>query len=105
MSAVRYLAGKALIIGIAIFSGVFITVLIVNQTFGRFSIDASPFELRLLSQIDLFIQINVYNGTISRDAHGVPDQKEVEALTEQLRDEAGLNLPFLPRYLLWTKRL
>ncbi|HLO32987.1 MAG TPA: ABC transporter permease subunit, partial [Anaerolineales bacterium] len=104
MSAVRYLAGKALIIGIAIFSGVFITVLIVNQTFGRFSIDASPFELRLLSQIDLFIQINVYNGTISRDAHGVPDQKEVEALTEQLRDEAGLNLPFLPRYLLWTKK-
>jgi peptide/nickel transport system permease protein len=105
VSAAQYLLGKLLTIAVTIFVGVLITILLVSHPSGaEGSTDTSPFESRLLSQIDDFIQVSIYRGTIRRDAYGSPDQEQVDAITKELREEAGLNLPPLPRYLLWTKK-
>ena len=103
LSATRYLGGKALTILVTIFLGVFITMLLADipVAVGR-GPRASQFQLRLEQQIGYVIQYNVNNGFIHRDALGVPVQAEVQALSEKLRAEAGLDLPYLPRYLLWT---
>lgn len=100
-NAARYLAGKAITILVTIFIGVLITILIVNYPAGN-SAGLSPFELRLEEQIQTVIKIVAFNGSIPTDARGLPLQAEVDALTQKLRSEAGLNLPFWPRSLLWT---
>ncbi|MBL8080091.1 MAG: ABC transporter permease subunit [Anaerolineales bacterium] len=101
--ALRYLAGKALTIAVTIFFGVFITVLLANQPSPRgLETAVSPFETSLESQIDLVLRINIANGTIPRLADGFPDQTQIDMLVAKLRNEAGLELPYLPRYLLWT---
>jgi len=103
LGAMRYLAGKALNIALTIFIGVFITVTIANQPSRRgLGPPVSPFETSLEAQIYLVVRTNINNGTIDLDRNGVPDQDQVQALTNQLRTEMGLNLPFLPRYMLWT---
>jgi peptide/nickel transport system permease protein len=100
--AVRFLVGKLLSIAATIFVGVFITVLLTSQPSQRgMGPPESPFETSLKARISLVVQTNVNNGTIS-SSNGVPYQDQVQALTEKLRDEAGLNLPYLPRHLLWT---
>lgn len=104
-SALRYLAGKFLTIAAAIFIGVFITVLICNQPPPRgIGIARSPFELNLEEQIQLFLRVSVENGTIQRGPNGQPDQNQIEELKARLYEESGMNLPYLPRYLLWTFR-
>lgn len=101
--ALRYLGGKFLIISITIFIGVLITVVIANQPSQRgLGPPESPFETSLEAQIYLVVQTNINNGTIDLDSYGAPDQDQVKALTEKLRNDMGLNLPFVPRYLLWT---
>jgi peptide/nickel transport system permease protein len=103
LGALRYLAGKVLAIASAIFLGVFITVLIASQPTQRgVGPPESPFETSLEAQIYLVIQTNINKGTIDLDSKGVPDQSQVKALTEKLRTDMGLNLPYLPRHLLWT---
>jgi peptide/nickel transport system permease protein len=103
LRAARYLAGKLLIILVTIFMGVFITVMITGQPSRRgLGPPESPFETSLESQINLVIQGDIFNGTIGVDQYGAPDQKQVEAMVADLRNEMGLNLPFLPRNLLWT---
>src|ERR1041384_7001243 len=77
VSAARYLFAKVLTIAITIFVGVFLTILLVSYPSGG----ASPFENNLVTQIDDFIQFSIYRGLISRDALGVPDRSQVEALT------------------------
>ncbi len=105
LRAVRHLGGKALTIFITIFVGVFITVLLANQPSQRgLGPPKSPFETSLESQVALLVRISMSDGTIGLNARGYPDQDQINALTEKLRDEAGLNLPFLPRYLLWTTK-
>ena len=103
LSALRYLTGKALMIFVAIFVGVLITMMIVNvpQDFGR-GLQISPFENTLEWQISTVIQTHIINGDIDVDERNFPDPFQMEALEESLRTEAGLNLPYLPRYLLWT---
>ena len=82
---------------------VFLTMLIVNFPGGGLeSPGPSPFEMRLQSQIDLVLRIAAYNGLVPVDAMGFPIRAELDALEERLRAEAGLNLPFWTRYLLWT---
>jgi peptide/nickel transport system permease protein len=99
----RYLAGKALMIAVTIFAGVFLTVMIANQPSRRgLGPPESPFETSLEAQIFLVIRANIWNGTIKLDQFGVPDQDQVDTLTNKLRSDMGLNLPFVPRYLLWT---
>lgn len=102
-SAFGYLGGKALSILITISLGVFITVLIVNYPAARDDTPGgSPFESRLEGAIYDAVEESVYLGIISLDANGVPDQTEVGALVARLRAESGLDLPHLPRNLLWT---
>lgn len=102
-SAARYLLGKALTILVTIFIGVFLTLLVVNYPAAvGDAAGTSPFELRLQTQIDSVVQSSIYQGLLPRRADGFVDQLAVLALQEKLRSEAGLNLPFLPRYMLWT---
>lgn len=100
MSAARYLVGKALTILVTIFVAVFITLLIVNYPAGP-DIGISPFEQNLESQIYFALEEAVYRGLIPADENG-PIQSEADAFVARLRADSGLDLPFLPRYLLWT---
>ena len=102
VSALRYLAGKAFTILVTIFVGVFITMLIVNYPPGAGSEpNKSPFEVRLESEIDWAVQQTFYNGTII--VSGPAEyEAQYEILTNQLRAEVGLDLPYWPRNLLWT---
>lgn len=96
ISAIRYLGGKALTIFVTIFSGVFFTILVVNFPTDKGNTHGvSPFELRLEKQIDSAVRGNLYDG------HYISEE-EMATRTERLRTEAGLNLPSLPRNLLWT---
>lgn len=104
-NAIRYLLSKLVTIAITIFVGVFITVVLTSQPSRRGLVPGpaqSPFETSLEAQIFLVVQNNINNGNIALTEDGYPDPVQVEALTEQLRDEMGLNLPFFPRYILWT---
>src|SRR5215510_6384889 len=102
ISALKYLAGKALTILVTIFVGVFITMLIVNYPPGIGNEpNKSPFEVKLESEIDWIVKQTLYNGTII--VPGPADyEAQAEILTNQLRAEVGLDLPFWPRNLLWT---
>src|SRR4030095_5246877 len=95
-----YLAGKALTILLTIFLSIFVTLLIVNYPAGP-AIGISPFEQNLEGQIYSAVQMAVYQGLIPSDIDG-PVQSEVDKFVSALRADAGLDLPFLPRYLLWT---
>ncbi|MGZ9234899.1 MAG: ABC transporter permease subunit, partial [Anaerolineales bacterium] len=99
----RYLTGKALTILATIFLAVFITMMIVDvpADIGG-GMKMSPFQMRLESQIYWVLDISAYHGLIPTDSSGNPIQAEVAALEKKLRSEAGLDLPFLQRYLLWT---
>jgi peptide/nickel transport system permease protein len=94
-SAVRYLLVKVVLIGVTIFIGVFLTVLILNQP-SRFGLAParSPFETDLEREISNYLQPYLYGGNA--------DYGQIEAMRAELRAEVGLDLPFLPRYLLWT---
>ena len=101
-SALRYLAGKALTILLTIFMGVFITMLIVNYPPGVGNEpNKSPFQMRLEDEIAWVVRSSLYSGTII-----VPNATDYQAqydfLTNKLRTEVGLDLPYWPRNLLWT---
>jgi peptide/nickel transport system permease protein len=99
MRVVRYLAGKALTIAATIFISVFITVLLANQPSRRgMGPPVSPFETSIEAQIFVIVRLN--SGLFGPDA----DKEKIAAMTEKLRTEMGLNLPFLPRYMLWTTK-
>ena len=103
VKVLRYLLGKVLTIAVTIFVGVFITVLIANQPSPHGLYPArSPFEVNLEAQINQQIRVLIFNGTIGSYPGGGVIQDELDAVRERLRDEAGLNLPFVLRYLLWT---
>jgi peptide/nickel transport system permease protein len=103
LSAARYLAGKALTVLGTIFLAVLITMVIVDvpADVGG-GLKMSPFQMQLEGQIDWVINVSAYNGLIPRDARGSLLQTEVEAIRERLRSQVGLDLPYVPRYLLWT---
>ena len=102
-SAARYLVGKALTILTTIFVAILITMVIVDLP-----VDVgggqkmSLFQIRLEDQIYWVLDVSVVRGLIQTDAWGNPVQAEWDALEQKLRSQAGLDLPFLPRYLLWT---
>jgi peptide/nickel transport system permease protein len=96
-SAVRFLFSKALMIFITIFLGVFSTIIVANRPavlgFGT----AEPqVEANIELQIDRYIrfQQNSFLSNLSTE--------DTARLREELREEAGLNLPYLPRHLIWT---
>src|SRR5687768_5109458 len=103
ISAMRYLAGKALTILVTIFVGVFVTMLIVNYPSSRGGGPrTSPFEERLETQINDAVQAGMYAGTFPIVPSDLSFEAQEQAWIEKLRSEVGLNLPFLPRNLLWT---
>lgn len=101
LSAARYLAGKALTILFTIFVAVFVTLLIVNYPAGPVLV-TSPFEQNLEAQIYYAVGTATFQGVFPLDEFGNPIQTEVDKFVSVLRADAGLDLPFLPRYLLWT---
>ena len=103
MRLVRYLAGKALTIAATIFISVFITVLLANQPSRRgLGPAVSPFETSLEAQIYVIVHLNINTWTTGSNGSSEDVQAQVDAMTEQLRTEMGLNLPYLPRHLFWT---
>ena len=94
---------RALTILVTIFVGVFVTMLIVNYPSSRGDGPrTSPFEERLETQINTVLQAGMYAGTFPIAPNGLSFEEQEQAWIEKLRSEAGLNLPFLPRNLLWT---
>lgn len=103
MRVARYLIVKVLTIALTIFVGVFITVMLVSQPSRRgLGPPVSPFETSLEAQIFVIVHRNVNIWSTGPNAIGEDVQTRVDAMTEQLRTEMGLNLPFLSRHLLWT---
>ncbi len=96
-SAFRYLASKAILIGITIFLGVFLTVIIANRpAVLGFGVAEPQVEANIELQIDRYLraEANAFTSSLSGE--------DIDDLREELRDEAGLNLPYLPRHFLWT---
>jgi len=105
MRVVRYLAGKVLAIAVTIFISVFITVLLANQPSRRgLGPPVSPFETSLEAQIFVITHANLIDSLASQNANGASIEDQMAAMTEKLRAEMGLDLPFLPRYMLWTTK-
>ena len=103
MKTLGYLGGKFISIAATIFIGVFITVMIANQPSKRgLGPPVSPFETSLEAQINLVVRSSINSGFISRDLLGFPDPIQVQVLTDRLRSEMGLNLPYIPKILGWT---
>lgn len=102
-SAAWYLVGKALTILATIFLAVLITMVIVDvpADVGG-GMKMSPFQMRLENQIYWVLDISADHGLIRTDAWGNPDRAEAAVLERKLRSSAGLDLPHLQRYLLWT---
>lgn len=95
-----YLVVKFCTIAMTTFAGVFITVLIVNQPSQRgLGPPVSPFETSLEAQIFVIAHQNFWSNNADNSAE---IQSEVDVLTQKLRTEMGLDLPYLPRNLLWT---
>ncbi|HXD09047.1 MAG TPA: hypothetical protein VN653_03195, partial [Anaerolineales bacterium] len=88
VSAMRYLAGKALTILITIFVGVFVTMLIVNYPSSRGGgPPTSPFEERLERQINNAVQASMYDGTFPIVPNGPSFEEQEQAWIEKLRSE------------------
>lgn len=93
-SATRYLLSKAILIAVTIFIGVFVTIIVANRPVSLGYYIAQPqVEANIESQIDRYIR-SQSNTSLSRE--------ETAELREDLREEAGLNLPYLSRHFLWT---
>lgn len=96
-SALRFLFSKALMILITIFLGVFLTIIVANRPVALgFGVAKPQVEANIELQIDRYIrfQTNSFQSNITAE--------EADKLRADLREEAGLNLPYLPRNLLWT---
>ena len=94
LSAARYLAGKAFTILVTIFIAVLITMLIVNYPPGAGDQPTkSPFEVRLENNITQIVQSTLYSRGIFT-TNGGEYEEQFERLANQLREEAGLNLPY-----------
>lgn len=93
-SAFRHLFSKVVLIAITIFLGVFFTIIVANRPVSLGFVVAEPqVEANIELQIDRYIR-SQNNTSLSRE--------ETAELREDLREEAGLYLPYLPRHFLWT---
>lgn len=93
-SAFRYLFSKVVLITVTIFLGVFLTIIVANRPVSLgFNIAKPQVEANIESQIDRYIR---------SQSNTTRTSAETAALRADLREEAGLNLPYLPRHFLWT---
>lgn len=99
----RILLTKAVLIAVAIFTAVFLTVLLINNpnTNGR-NVGPRQLEWKIRSQIN--IQMRMFDQEHPELAD-LPDD-EAAAIRDEyyngLVEESGINLPFLTRHLFWT---
>jgi len=100
LSAARFMFSKVLMISVTIFFGVFITVLIANKPAPPgWGVPQPQFEASLETQIERVVRSYLYLGGYASNS------QEVQELEENLREEAGLNLPYWERHLLWTYKV
>ncbi len=99
----RFLALKALMILSTIFIGVFITIIIVNRpvTLGIYT-KPPQLESAIKEQIEQSILIFQYQNPSFYNLSLVEQEQVKENLRADLIQDSGLNLPYLPRHLLWT---
>lgn len=98
-SAARFMFSRTVMIGVTIFLGVFATVLIANKPAPPgWGVPQPQFEASVEKQIERVIRSYLLNGVSLGDAG-------IEELRESLREEAGLNLPYWQRHLLWTYKV
>lgn len=98
-----HLVKKGALIGLMVFLGVFLTIIIMNRPLTTGFVTEPP-------QLDTAIESNIER-TISQyirdnpSLRGLPlNEREfiLQDLREELTEESGLNLPYLQRHLLWT---
>lgn len=100
LSAARFMLSKILMIGVTIFLGVFVTVLIANKPAPPgWGIPQPQFEASISRQIERAVRGFLYTG-----GYRLSDQEVIE-FGASLREEAGLNLPYWQRHLLWTYKV
>jgi len=101
----RYLLGRALLILTTIFVGIFITIVIINRP-------AQVGFRRMPPQLDAYLNnhIQQYLRTYRAQTPGYQSLSEAEQaeimarLQAEMAEDLGLNLPYLPRHLLWTAK-
>jgi peptide/nickel transport system permease protein len=99
----RYLGKKALLIFATIFVGIFITIIIIDRpvTLG-FSVKPPQLETNLQKQIEQTILVYKYEHPSYYYLTEEEQQKIDDDLRTQLIKDTGLDLPYLPKHLLWT---
>ena len=101
-NTLKFLATKALLIGLTIFMGVFITVSIIDQPMpGYFGDLPSQLESKLEDQIETTIRQRIPE----IQQLGLSDQDLMDAIVDlrvDLTIESGLHLNKFPRRILWT---
>ena len=87
----KYLLVRLLAISITIILGVFVVILVANKD--------GQIDQMVMSEVqdNLRQERGVYNVTLTQEAQERINQRQME-----LEEEAGLNLPFIPRHLRWT---
>jgi peptide/nickel transport system permease protein len=120
----RYLLLRALTIFVTMIVGVFVTVVIANQerpgypsTFSSAASNGvSDYVLTISGRGNGAIDAMVLQEAFNQTLQGMPSFSKLERMTpEQIESrwaklaakyeaESGINLPFLPRHLLWTWR-
>jgi peptide/nickel transport system permease protein len=84
----RYALSRAIMICLTILAGVFITVLITNKS--------GQLDLNIHNEIESRIRREY--GVVNTDER----RQEITQIIDNAIEEAGLNLPYLPRHLRWT---
>jgi len=96
--AVKYLASRALMIALIIFLGVFVTIIIMNRPV-NLGMAVKPPQLDSAIHTAVRNTVEVYRRELSTRER---EQFDSEAMTQELLEESGINLPYLPRHLKWT---
>jgi len=98
-SALRYFLSKLFLVGITIYFGVLITVLIADKpTPSGLGVAKPQFEANLETQINRVVRRYLFSS-------GQVSQQDRDSLEKSLRADAGLDLPYWQKHLLWTYKL
>jgi peptide/nickel transport system permease protein len=91
--AAKYLLSKAILVGLTILVGVFVTIVIANHS--------GQMETSVNKQVDRYLRSSDFRSSL---ASLNPEERaaRIETTRLELLEESGLNLPFWERHLLWT---
>jgi peptide/nickel transport system permease protein len=98
LQAVKYLASRALMIALIIFLGVFVTIIIMNRPI-NLGWYINPPQLDVAIQQAVKTTVDVHRQGLSTRER---EEFDSDAMTQELLEESGFNLPYLPRHLKWT---